>query len=94
MRIGELGYQVHAFGTVEKTSAGFGTSLLGPRFAAKQLTKCAMPYGVFGVRAAVYVLSAFLTMFMNNSATVAPRQKVSHITNSVANGLNMVELIA
>ncbi len=43
------------------------------RFAAKQLTKCALPYGAIGVRSAVYFLSMFLTMFMNNSATVAPR---------------------
>lgn len=40
------------------------------RFAAKELTKCAMPYGPIGIRAAVYFLCAFLTMFMNNSATV------------------------
>lgn len=40
------------------------------RFAAKELTKCAMPYGSIGIRAAVYFLCAFLTMFMNNSATV------------------------
>lgn len=45
------------------------------RFAAKELTKCAMPYGPIGIRAAVYFLCAFLTMFMNNSATVAAEPK-------------------
>ncbi|CAJ1333920.1 unnamed protein product [Effrenium voratum] len=40
-------------------------------FAAQQLTQLAMPFGTLGVRTAVYFLSAFLSMFMNNSATVA-----------------------
>lgn len=45
------------------------------RFAAQQLTQLAMPFGTLGVRTAVYFLSAFLSMFMNNSATVVPRMQ-------------------
>ncbi|CAK9047339.1 unnamed protein product [Durusdinium trenchii] len=40
-------------------------------FAARRLTQYALPGGSICVRVAVYVLSAFLSMFMNNSATVA-----------------------
>ena len=47
------------------------------RFAARQLTHYALPYGVLGVRAAVYLLAAFLSMFMNNSATIAPQLELS-----------------
>lgn len=55
-------------------ASGLSAALQGTgiaMFAAKELTKCAMPYGPIGIRAAVYFLCAFLTMFMNNSATVA-----------------------
>jgi len=55
-------------------ASGLSAALQGTgiaMFAAKQLTKCALPYGAIGVRSAVYFLSMFLTMFMNNSATVA-----------------------
>ena len=41
------------------------------RFAAQQLTALALPYGQLGLRVAVYVMSSSLTLFMNNSATVA-----------------------
>ena len=32
----------------------------------------AMPFGTVGLRTAVYLLAASLSLFMNNSATVAP----------------------
>merc|ERR1712187_1071659 len=40
-------------------------------FAAKALTKVALPGGPLVVRGAVYFLAMFLSMFMNNSATIA-----------------------
>mmetsp|Transcript_62618 Transcript_62618/g.149388 ORF Transcript_62618/g.149388 Transcript_62618/m.149388 type:complete len:809 (+) Transcript_62618:54-2480(+) len=40
-------------------------------FAAKQMTAMAMPFGTVGLRTAVYFLAASLSLFMNNSATVA-----------------------
>jgi len=40
-------------------------------FAAKQMTAMAMPFGTVGLRTAVYLLAASLSLFMNNSATVA-----------------------
>lgn len=46
-------------------------AVLATRFAARRLTQYALPGGSICVRVAVYVLSAFLSMFMNNSATVA-----------------------
>ena len=42
------------------------------RFAATKMTQIAIPLGTLGVRTAVYLLATFLSLFMNNSATVAP----------------------
>lgn len=40
-------------------------------YASNQLKEVAMGFGPLGIRAAVYFISVFLSMFMNNSATVA-----------------------
>ena len=36
------------------------------RFAAKQLTELATPFGVVGIRVAVYVLAAFLSLLLGS----------------------------
>ncbi|CAE7523011.1 SAC1 [Symbiodinium natans] len=41
------------------------------KFAATKMTQIAIPLGTLGVRTAVYLLATFLSLFMNNSATVA-----------------------
>lgn len=51
-------------------SAGLQASGIA-NFAAGAVTKVALPYGRIGIQLAIYLLSCGLSMFMNNSATIA-----------------------